>query len=296
MWVDDIDNTYAIGALARDRFRAPLRLDERKYEYAIYKTLGVVGYLIEFLELPGCVELDLGLLLPFSEYEDRELIEKSLRRNLETFEFCGRKHQVKLETFRCRPEGFGMFVKGINIKQPKANFRIGSLILGHRNASWLQVDHGQINFEASETNNLGFSLLVNEVQKLTSILNELKLTEAIFKAGWDINESELEGLIQAHDQSNAAEERVRLKRAVITSRDQYWLQIKLWAQRKAANVDFVVVSGGVSPYLRARLQELLGKKVVFGDHLSKEVGERYALKKPQAARFMDCYGLFCTFC
>jgi hypothetical protein len=293
IWVRDMDMTYALGNLASDRFLANLRLKERKYEYAIYKVLGVVGYLSEMMELePGC-KLTLGLLLPFTEYEDRKLIEESLRRILESFEFCGRRHSISLKEFKCRPEGFGMFVKGLDGKVSAREQRIGSLILGHRNASWLQVDRGIVNLEISETNDYGFSWLVGEVQKMTSIKNELRLTEAISRAGAQVQEQELEPLIEARDLTLAEAERNRLKTAVITAREQYWLQLVLWLERKLQGVDHVVVSGGVAPYLQEELKGLLKGRVSWGQQLARDLAQRYNLKeKADLSRLMDSFGLF----
>lgn len=297
MWVSDIDNTYALGKLAAERFAANLNLEKSKYEHAIYKTLGVLGYLSELLSLPEGNRVDLGLLLPFGEYQDRNLIEQSLRDTLDSFEFCGRQHGLTLGDFKCRPEGFGMLAKGVDPKVDKKKINIGSLILGHRNASWLQVDHGDINLESSQTNDLGFSWLVTNVQKQTSAFHDLRLAQAISLAGAEVDETCLEGLINTHDEALAASELKRLKSAILTARSQYWLMLFKWLEKRVLGVDLVVVSGGVAPYLRDELQGMMSNKLTWGKPLAKSLAQRFQIKdKAEISRLMDNYGLFCSLC
>jgi hypothetical protein len=291
-WVSDMDNSYAVGALAAHRFRADLRLDERKYEAGIFKILAVLGYLTETLKIEEDSKVTLGLLLPFSEYADRKLLESSLGKIIERFEYCGRRKSMKLEEFVCRPEGFGVYARGLGDLLPREH-DIGCLILGHRNASWLQMNRGHVNLEVSQTNDLGFSWLVKEVQQATGISHNLRLAQAVYNAGAKLNEKALEPCISARDPMLAAAELERLRQAILTVKEQYWQQLEDWIRKRVNQVDFVVASGGAAPYVQPQLKKLLKAKLLWGEGLVTDLAKNFNLDKdPLLFRLLDGYGLF----
>ena len=75
------DRTFVVGYFA-SKFDPEDRLQEIKYENALYKTLAAVGVIAESSKLnPKKISLQLAILLPWNEYEDREKFYKGKSRD-----------------------------------------------------------------------------------------------------------------------------------------------------------------------------------------------------------------------
>ena len=133
------DRTFVVGYFA-SKFDPEDRLQEIKYENALYKTLAAVGVIAESNNLnPKKISLQLAVLLPWNEYEDREKFYNKLKQYLSSFVFRGLSYSVELDKFICRPEGGGLAAihtrkKGKEWQQDK---KLGILMFGHRNIAIL---------------------------------------------------------------------------------------------------------------------------------------------------------------
>ncbi|MGB5714824.1 MAG: hypothetical protein WBM44_28390 [Waterburya sp.] len=104
------NQTFVVGYFA-SKFDPEDRLSEIKYENALYKTLAAVGVIAESNQLTSKkLSLQLAVLLPWNEYEDREKFYKKLKEYFSDFVFRGKSYSVKLDKFICRPEGQGHFI------------------------------------------------------------------------------------------------------------------------------------------------------------------------------------------
>ena len=175
----------AVGELA-EKFSPLDRRQEPKYENALYKILAAIGVIIETHQISRRkkFKVQLGLLLPWNEYKDRERLLNRLEKLSSEYEFRGQKVRVKIKKpdCICYPEGGGIAMarvreKGLDwFKQQ----RLGVLMLGDRNWSGLCFDSGQIKSGASPLD--GFSFLLDRViENSPCLLNREKLSEAIFK-------------------------------------------------------------------------------------------------------------------
>ena len=99
------ERTFVVGYFA-SKFDPEDRLQEIKYENALYKTLAAVGVIAESSKLNSKkISLQLAILLPWNEYEDRKKFYNKLKEYLSNFVFRGQSYSVELDKFICRPEG-----------------------------------------------------------------------------------------------------------------------------------------------------------------------------------------------
>ena len=155
--------------LAQVGYGADARLEERKYEAGIYKLLGAIGYLSQIGMLRDEAIIDIALLLPFSEYRDSDLIWEWIEKSLSHFVYCGLPKRFTLGNHKAFPEGAGIYTRGISETTDLRQVKVGVLMSGHRNQSWLRCDYGQVSDAGSHTNDLGFSRMVSKVAEATSI-------------------------------------------------------------------------------------------------------------------------------
>ena len=119
-YVEWDNQIYLVGSFARD-FSGDAGLEELKYERAIYKTLAVVGVIIDKANSSSAkrnlnnITLELVVLLPWNEYEDRNTLKDELTKILADYSFRGQPLKVKLTDFMCRPEGSGLAM--VRVKQ-----------------------------------------------------------------------------------------------------------------------------------------------------------------------------------
>lgn len=79
------EQTFVVGDFA-SKFEPEDRLQEVKYENAIYKTLAAVGVIAEENNLNSQkISLQLAVLLPWNEYEDRQKMYDKLKEYLNDF-------------------------------------------------------------------------------------------------------------------------------------------------------------------------------------------------------------------
>jgi hypothetical protein len=129
-----------VGYLAR-QFLAAVRMNEVKYERALYKVMAAVGAIAQQTDLPRRFSVAIFALLPYSEYQNAQRLQQLLKQHLKNYSFRGNRLQVKLETFECRPEGGGLAMA--RVTQNGAEWfqqqTLAVLMFGHRNTSLLTV-------------------------------------------------------------------------------------------------------------------------------------------------------------
>ena len=268
------DRTFVVGYFA-SKFDPEDRLQEIKYENALYKTLAAVGVIVEQNNLNSQkVSLQLAVLLPWNEYEDRKKFYDKLKGYLSDFDFRDVSYSVQLDKFICRPEGGGLAAihtkkKGSQWQQDK---KLGILMFGHRNITALYFEYGEL---TGDSPLIGFSKLIDNVIGRTSGLNRDRIASAIFK-GLESDQTDSYGssdyakhtnypdwnkldaiykLANAKDEDLQQQEIKDVCQAIEAATSEYWTTVSKWLTRVfPADLDSVVVSGGASRFLEPDLE------------------------------------------
>ena len=260
------EQTFVVGYFA-SKFDPEDRLIEIKYENALYKTLAAVGVIAESSKLnPKKISLQLGVLLPWNEYEDREKFYNKLKEYLSNFVFRGLSFSVQLDKFICRPEGGGLAAihtrkKGSDWQQDK---KLGILMFGHRNITALCFEYGEL---TGDSPLIGFSKFLDNVIDRTSGLDRDRIAGAIFKgleskrtesysSSYDASHTNypqwssldaISELANAKDRDLRALEIREVSDAIDIATEEYWATVSKWlAKIFPADLDEVVISGGAS--------------------------------------------------
>ncbi len=294
-WIEYKGEFYAVGNLAKKRFKGNLQLGKRKFELALPKVLAAIGAISEIHELESGTSIRLGTLLPYGEYRDRDLFKGLLSEALSSFKFCGMEKSFVLDSFICLPEGGGVLTQG---REPGSSFRDLELIvlmIGFRDVSVLFVDKGEMS--KGVTAPLGFSNLVNSVAEKTSLYDYQKLTKAICKAGRNVNPKALLPLLENVGGAYKDHELSKIRKAITEARAEYWLMLKGWLEPQIkGNVDEIIVAGGTANFLRSELSSFLNfTKVLWCEELEKRINSTFPSHIKAASldyRLGDVYGLF----
>lgn len=266
--------TYVVGYFA-SKFNPEDRLDEVKYENALYKTLAAVGVIAEENNLnPLKISLHLAVLLPWNEYQDRSKFHQKLPTYLKEFKFRGVSYSVELEKFICRPEGGGLaaIYTGINGSQWQKSKKLGILMFGHRNITALNFDRGDL---TGDSPLIGFSKLLDNVIERTSGLNRERIAVAIFhsldekKSPTYSSPSDakqtfypvwsdfgaIATLANARDEDLRQQEIEEVSEAIDFATQEYWAIVSKWlAKVFPPDLDSVIISGGASRFLKPDLE------------------------------------------
>lgn len=280
-WFSIDDQLWVVGAFAAE-FDPEDRLHEKKYENALYKVLAAVGVLAQKLKLAGRkLRLHLAMLLPWQEFNDRQVFEAQLNALLGQFVFRQQKLKVTMKTFLCRPEGGGLAAtrmrqKGRDWFQEQ---RLLVLLFGHRNTSALYFEQGQ--FKHGDSPLYGFSQMIDLLGDRYSVLDRQALLLALVKA-MQKERQELErnnkmlkpywgegnalrypawgcaraimALVSVRDDTLRDAELMALGEAIEEALDEYWEKLAAWLGRVVPDdLDEVIVSGGAALMLEPKL-------------------------------------------
>ena len=279
-WLHVNDGVFVVGDFA-SQFDPEDRLTELKYENALYKVLAAIGVIREHHDLNSKKKLaiQLALLLPASEYNDRQRFRERLAFFLSRFSFRDTLLRVKLERFLCRPEGGGLVSiaivrNGLDWLQQR---KLGVLMLGHRNVSALYFEYGSMTTLDSPL--IGFSQFLDLVVALTSGLERNCLADALFAAldaaGRSIYSSNwsqdriyytehpswssfpsIQNLAQAKDPTLRQQEMSALVSAIDNATSQYWFKLSKWLNKVFPDdLDAVIISGGASRFLQPEIEQ-----------------------------------------
>lgn len=269
------ERTFVVGYFA-SLFDPEDRLQEIKYENALYKTLAAVGIIVEQNKLnPKKISLQLAILLPWNEYEDREKFYNKLKEYLSSFVFRASTYSVELDKFICRPEGGGL--AAIHTRKKDSEWqqdkKLGILMFGHRNITALCFEYGEL---TGDSPLIGFSKLIDNVISRTSGLDRNRIASAIFK-GLESDETDSYGdsdyakhtvypewdelgaikeLANARDEDLQQQEIEDVCQAIKVATSEYWTTVSKWLTRVfPADLDSVVISGGASRFLEPDLEK-----------------------------------------
>lgn len=270
-----------------------LTVEERKFEALIVKLLAFTGYLINLSSNhQSSISLNLGVLLPLDEIEDRRTLAKWLREiiNQNGFTVNGKSfNKVQLDKINVKPEGFGLY-------KTSAGESIGVLMMGHSDCSWLYFSNGFFSPQFSRTlPGTGMHGLIENLR--FPVQNELTVAKTIAEAGKECDRKVLIELTQ----TKSEDEYSQLIEAISVARSQYWQDRQRdWQFLNIESVDSLVVGGGAAYYFATELKDVFkenyGLKISWGKQLKKDFCDRFGVKSSDkvANLFIDCYGYFQT--
>lgn len=282
-WVEVQKKVVVVGAFS-SKFDPQDRLNELKYENALFKVLAAIGVIRERHNLTKKkLSLYLAVLLPADEYTDRVRFREKLTEFLSAFKFRDKELRVKLEYFICRPEGAGLISIATNsngLDWYQRN-RLGVLMLGHRNVSVIISNHGSI--ETIESPQIGFSGFLDTVVKETSGLERNRLAEAIFQSLDKAQNSiysyfydrkisfekihctihpcwrefpSIQNLASAKDSQLRQQEIEDIVLVIERVTKEYWRKVSKWLDRTSLKkLDSVIVSGGAARFFEPELEQ-----------------------------------------
>jgi hypothetical protein len=284
-WLEWKGNIFVVGDFVSE-FAPQDRIFERKYENALYKVLAAVGTILSKHNIgkkrrgnPESfkVNLNLGLLLPWNEYNDRKRFEEQLELMVKSLKFRGQPWDVNLSHFECRPEGGGL--AAIRIKQNGLDWlqknKVAVLMFGHRNVTAIYFDAGAI--KRGDSPLLGFSTFLDDVCSRVSGLERDKLAAAIFEGlyqqsfqvyrdectvhpEWGQMEA-IASLATAKDESLKALEKEDIAQAIKLAIPSYWNRIKKWLDKNIPHLPSeVIIGGGAAAFLEPELEEYFNCK------------------------------------
>jgi hypothetical protein len=101
---------YTIGLLARNKYSGNSLLKHLKKENALQKICGVLWVVSQKLKLMNKFTVLLAVLLPPSEYQDKEHFESKLKQVLKYFNTPTSEIRIKLIDLNVVPEGVGIYL------------------------------------------------------------------------------------------------------------------------------------------------------------------------------------------
>jgi len=241
-----------------------LRVESRKFEFCLAKVLGLLGYLVyQHLKTTDLINLNLGVLLPLNELEDRHLLAQWLRRTINDFEINGVAiRNIKLATFDCKPEGYGLF---------RAYSAERVLLVGHRDSTWLCFNNGKLNTKLSRTlPETGMHDFIRSIR--FPIANELQAARVISLAGRKLKQKPLMELTQTRSQA----EFEQLQQAIRQAHAQYWVDRRSqFSSLVMGDCQTLPVSGGAAHYFSEELNQLFAKEFKVQLHWCKDLHDEF---------------------
>jgi hypothetical protein len=267
------ERVFVVGDLARE-FDPEDRTSEQKYENALYKVAAAIGVIVSKLKLnlgKKKLEIHLGVLIPWDEYNDRSIFEERLKKILAGFEFRGVSLFCSIGSILVRPEGGG--VAATYIRQNGTDWlhekKIAVLMFGHRNVTALYFDRGKL---SGDSPLLGFTNFLSAVIERKSVDRELlsnAVMDTIAQAYNDTRPankyhncypewgkySPIQGLARAKDVELNERECKLIVDAIAVATKEYWEKIEKWLGKTIPNaVDVVIISGGAGEFLQPDLE------------------------------------------
>ena len=303
-WVEWKGSIFVVGDFTSE-FAPQDRILERKYENALYKVLAAIGVILSKHDVKSKrrknassqsikVNLYIGLLLPWTEYNDRKRFQEQLDLMLRSLKFRGQSWNVNLCAFECRPEGGGL--AAIRIKQKGLEWlqenKVVVLMFGHRNVTAIYFDGGAI--KRGDSPLLGFSTFLDDVCNRGSGLERDKLAASIFETidnsryhiyddectvhpKWEESKA-IATLATAKDETLRKLEKEDIVKAIKLAIPSYWNQIKKWLDKNIYSMpDEVIIGGGAAVFLEPELEEYFnckGIKPESHSYRERKIGER----------------------
>lgn len=294
-WIEQRGVFRAVGFLAKNHFHADLNVADSKIRLAVWKALALIGAIAQNHGLSNGSTIRFGALLPYGEFQDRELFEQLLSNALSGYRFRGQELSFELEGFEGRPEGFGLISRGRTPGLSLTNALIVVVVVGYRDVSVYTMNRGVISRGISR--DYGFSKLIETVRAQTSGLKPDVLTAAICKAGPKISPRALAHLTRDLDPSLKDMELAQIRNAIATAREQYWLTLSEWLKHHIPpEADEVVIGGGTAHYYEREFNAFFsGLQVNWCKELEEQIERCYLPEISQhglSYRLTDIYGFF----
>ncbi|MDJ0592320.1 MAG: ParM/StbA family protein [Pleurocapsa sp. MO_226.B13] len=319
---------HAVGFVARNQL-AKTSIKKLKHESLMFKLLGSIGAIAKREKLGSSFNLELGVLLPLSEYRLEQDWSVELKSALSSFYFQTQRFRVKLSDFLCMPEGYGIAMtahRGNNAKKFKEG-NTAIVMLGYRNTSCLFLRRGTVSKPESGTTDLGFYTLLDKLIEKVPGLSREDILKAIKN---DFDESyrrvssnktyftyreklatiNFVSLVKSNSPESIQIESEKIKNAYNTSLNEYGRLLKNWLEEilpRIKEIDAFVFAGGSYDLLSNQLDnyarsneaeslytdsaEQLKKYLLWCDVPGKERFMRDSL----ASRFADAWGFFVDF-
>ena len=319
---------HAVGFVASN-YRATVSIKKLKHESLPFKILAAVGAIASSEKLGNSFKLKLGILLPYNEYRLEHDWSSELKTALASFYFQDRQIKVKLTSFSCKPEGYGM-AKFISRCESADYFHQGNtavVMLGYRNTSCLFFRRGTVSKPESGTTDLGFYTLLDKLIEKVPGLTRSDILKAISseyeetygrvgnnQTYFNYKESSAEinfaSLVKSATSELMEKGLEKIKRSYDISLDEYWSLLKNWLEEtlpRTSEIDAFVLAGGSYDLLSSHFSsyvdnlsakcfsadsaEELKKYLLYGKDPRKE---RF-MKESLAVRFADVWGFFVPF-
>ena len=297
-WIKYDEEYYVTGFLAH-KFGAVLDKKALKYEGAITKVLATVGVIAVKEGLGTDLNLALSIALPYSEWQDRIKIQQELETALSCFWFRDTELNVKLEFFKCFPEGGGlMLTRGKKLGKNFNSSKIVSLMWGYRDLSIVTSDRCVIQ---GQTIKLGFLEMLEQIQAVTSGLEEKELLYVVHSAGAKITPNKIKKLAKSQNAKRRSEEIIQIAEAIKRVRGEYWERVMKWLLiALPKDSQEIVIGGGTAYYFQRSLKDfmmrsLLETEVFWSADLERDVQAVFNLDPnidSVCIRLADAYGLF----
>ena len=319
---------HAVGFVASN-YRATASIKKLKHESLPFKILATVGAIASREKLGNSFKLKLGILLPYNEYRLEHDWSSELKTALASFYFQDRLFKVKLTSFSCKPEGYGI-AKFTSRSESADYFQQGNTavtMLGYRNTSCLFFRRGTVSKPESGTTNLGFYTLLDKlIEKVPSltrsdILKAIKSeyeetygrvgnNQTFFSYKESLATIDFADLVKSAPSELMEKEIEKIKHNYDVSLDEYWSLLKNWLSEtlpRTSEIDAFVLAGGSYELLFAHFSSYvdsvsavcfccdsaneLKKYLLYGKDPRKE---RF-MKESLAVRFADAWGFFVPF-
>ncbi|WP_373544465.1 hypothetical protein [Chamaesiphon sp.] len=239
---------YAVGRLARRKFKSTTDLALLKSNYAVQRILTAVSIAVEKLGMGRKVKLFLYCLLPPGELKDRDILDRDLTTALASFDTPIGKLQAKLMYFSCHPEGGGLAMHYQKCFPECRDRVLGIVMMGHRNVSTYLVDRGvPATYKSSD---LGFVSMVREIQSNTSGYSEYDITRSVARYLLaEISESAsnpkyLYDLLLKTKDVDRKQELEQLVDTIESAKKMYWRSISQWLNTQLSEVTDILIGGG----------------------------------------------------
>ncbi|MCT7953282.1 ParM/StbA family protein [Ancylothrix sp. C2] len=281
-WIGYDGHYVAVGYLARRKFWGNSRLAELKIATAPWKALAAIWVAAQKLKLGSKFEAVVWALLPGSEIGGAAQFKKDLTLMAANFQTPTGPHQIKIEEFKCLPEGAGVFLSVTTKPEyvPVVREKVVSVaMIGYRNASVINSWKGVL--DVGGTSPLGMEKLVAAVANKTGEDAEI-LLKTIVTLGWNPIPNDTRGIRQG----------MLLEKAIKDAQESYWMALRSWLLNTIPkDAGLLVFCGGTADYLRPVLEKEFGLHYKLDWHGPIMVSSRLDTRL-LGNRLADAYGVF----
>lgn len=295
-WVKSGEDSLAVGYLASSKFPGHRKINQAKYESAVYKALACIWVVSRKLKLGNSFSVALNVLFPSSELGDRDRFFKFLRDKCKKFETPSGELSVEIVDGEVGgfsissgyPEGVGIAFKVRRSYVDKIkNLTVPIVMMGFRNVSVVLLARGAMN--SGSSSNLGMMQLVDRVKSECGDYDEEALAGAVFEVGTSSNRTPLLRLARSSDNKARSAEASELMESLKKHRNNYALQVIDWLNESLPNnYDALVFCGGTAEYLKPELESAFNSQLLW--HGGVEVPQQ--LDCGLGHRMADLYGLY----